>query len=321
MNYWWVNQNQTFHHEITGGYMWAPKRKQNGHKNIFYDNMTRVKPGDLLFSFYKSHIPYLGIITSHGYSQPKPKSDSAWQAWDPDGWMVNVEYTELRNKIFPKTHIDIIAPLLPKKYAPLQSNGNGLQGVYLTELPGPLANRLLQLIGQESNTILPRRGDYLGVILQDIEAATERIEKTIIRSDDIPETEKETIILARKGQGRFREDVLRLHKECPFTGISDPEHLRASHIRPWSKCLTNEERVDPLNGLALTPAADHLFDKGYLTFSESGEAIFSNRIEVYSLNRLGFWPEKYTYKITIKNQRQASYLSFHRSNIFKKKGF
>jgi hypothetical protein len=29
MRYWWVNQNQTYRHEIEGGYLWSPKRKSN----------------------------------------------------------------------------------------------------------------------------------------------------------------------------------------------------------------------------------------------------------------------------------------------------
>jgi hypothetical protein len=37
MRYWWVNQNQTFRHEITGGYLWSPKRNANGARNPFYE--------------------------------------------------------------------------------------------------------------------------------------------------------------------------------------------------------------------------------------------------------------------------------------------
>src|SRR3546814_16648113 len=30
MRYWWVNQNQTYRHEVAGGYLWSPKRNANG---------------------------------------------------------------------------------------------------------------------------------------------------------------------------------------------------------------------------------------------------------------------------------------------------
>ena len=32
MRYWWVNQNQTYRHEVSGGYLWSPKRKKNGRR-------------------------------------------------------------------------------------------------------------------------------------------------------------------------------------------------------------------------------------------------------------------------------------------------
>lgn len=45
MRFWWVNQNQTYRHEVRGGYLWSPKRKANGAQNAFYDFMREVRPG------------------------------------------------------------------------------------------------------------------------------------------------------------------------------------------------------------------------------------------------------------------------------------
>jgi hypothetical protein len=42
MRHWWVNQNQTYEAEISGGYIWSPKRNQNGARNQFYENMREV---------------------------------------------------------------------------------------------------------------------------------------------------------------------------------------------------------------------------------------------------------------------------------------
>ena len=33
MRYWWVNQNQTYVHEVGGGYLWSPKVNANGKSN------------------------------------------------------------------------------------------------------------------------------------------------------------------------------------------------------------------------------------------------------------------------------------------------
>ena len=63
---------------------------------------------------------------------------------------MKVNFTELKNQIRPTDHIDVLRPLLPSKYSPLQPNGNGLQSVYLTELPTPLAEVLIGIIGEEA---------------------------------------------------------------------------------------------------------------------------------------------------------------------------
>lgn len=65
--FWWANQNQTHKHEIKGGYMCSPKAKKNGANNIFYENMTKVKLGGVVFSFIGPNIQYLGVITSNKY--------------------------------------------------------------------------------------------------------------------------------------------------------------------------------------------------------------------------------------------------------------
>ena len=56
MRYWWVNQNQTFRHEVEGGYLWPPKRNANGARNPFYETMRDVSPGDLILSFADTRI-------------------------------------------------------------------------------------------------------------------------------------------------------------------------------------------------------------------------------------------------------------------------
>jgi len=54
--------------------------------------------------------------------------------------------------------------------------------------------------------------------------------------------------------------------------VSEPRHLKASHIKPW-RDATDAERPDGANGLLLSPHIDHLFDEGYLTFSSSQELV------------------------------------------------
>jgi hypothetical protein len=51
MKFWWAKQNQTYRHEIQGGYLWSPKRKANKARNPFYESMREVFIGDLILSF------------------------------------------------------------------------------------------------------------------------------------------------------------------------------------------------------------------------------------------------------------------------------
>jgi len=81
-------------------------------------------------------------------------------------------------------------------------------------------------------------------------------------------TQREALIQARIGQGRFRAEVTHLWgkgEACTLTGIALPELLIASHIKPW-RDSTNEERLDPANGLLLAVHADKLFDRHLLSF-------------------------------------------------------
>ena len=128
MRYWWVNQNQTYRHEIDGGYLWSPKKNKNEARNQFYENMREVSPGDLIFSFKDTCILAIGIAESYCYESPKPvEFGNAGNYWKDVGWKVKVRFTSLAHQIRPKEHMVLLLPFLPSKYSPLQANGNGLQ--------------------------------------------------------------------------------------------------------------------------------------------------------------------------------------------------
>ena len=130
MRYWWVNQNQTFRHDLAGGHLWSPKRNKNGVRNPFYDSMRMVALGDVVFSFADTKIKAVCIIASHGYEAPKPiEFGSAGAYWDNIGWRVGVKFVTLRAAMRPAGNVETLRPLLPQKYSPLQSTGAGMQRV------------------------------------------------------------------------------------------------------------------------------------------------------------------------------------------------
>ena len=94
VRYWWVNQNQTFHHELAGGYLWSPKRNANGARNPFYESMREVSPGDSLFSFVDTRIAAIGMAQLYCWESPKPvEFGEAGQNWENVGWKVRVAFT------------------------------------------------------------------------------------------------------------------------------------------------------------------------------------------------------------------------------------
>jgi len=79
--------------------------------------------------------------------------------------------------------------------------------------------------------------------------------------------------MSRIGQGRFRKNVIDVwgnDEKCALTLVSTREVLIASHIIPWSKCDSNEQRLDGANGILLCAHIDKLFDRHKLTFVKQG---------------------------------------------------
>ena len=98
MNFWWVNQKQTFKHEFEGGYMWSPKTDSNGRKNVTYDNMTKIAPGDLIFSYSYGEIKAVAFVTNSAESQERPSEFGKMGSyWKNDGWIVQATYHMLRS--------------------------------------------------------------------------------------------------------------------------------------------------------------------------------------------------------------------------------
>jgi hypothetical protein len=297
MRFWWVNQSQTYLHEVRGGYLWSPKRKADGTQNPFYDFMREVSPGDIVFSFADTWIRTIGVVQSFAYESPKPlEFGQAAAYWDRIGWRVDVHFHELRDgAIRPSKHMPLLGPLLPAKYAPLRLNGAGLQSVYLTRVDEPLAAMLIDLIGQEARALvmghrvaegLPESATTVGLI------EWEEHELARVRDDQtLPETDRQAVVLARRGHGLFKQRVMRIERACRVTGVSLEPHLRASHCKPW-RDASNEERLDGENGLLLTPTVDHLFDRGFIGFDGNGNLLIAPVADRASLVRMGIEVER-----------------------------
>ncbi|EGY02523.1 hypothetical protein AZA_32108 [Nitrospirillum viridazoti Y2] len=317
MRYWWVNQNQTYRQEVDGGYLWSPKRNANRARNPYYESMREVAPGDLVFSFMDTRIVAIGIAQSYCWESPKPTEfGTAGQNWDHVGWKVKVGFTELRHRIRPKDHMAVLAPLLPPKYSPLQANGNGLQSVYLAELPALFAEVLMGLIGAETEPLRVTATGVPPIAADDLDMWEHRMEKQVEADISIPETDRTAIIRARVGQGLFRQRVSQIERRCRITGVENPTHLVASHCKPW-RDASNEERLNGENGLLLTPSVDHLFDRGFIGFEDNGRLIISPAAHRPSLQRMGIKVDE-PVNVGGFTDIQKQFLDFHRTSVLLK---
>ena len=306
MRYWWVNQNQTYKFEVPGGFLWSPKTRADGGRNYFYKTMEEVRPGDLVFSFCKTYIKAIGVVQRSAVTAPKPDFRTAGSNWSREGWYVEVEFIELENPIKPKEFMEQIRPLLEERYAPLQANGDGLQGVYLTEISSAFADLLLMLtqvniplIQHELAPLPESESEYE----TNFEIAARGLEGDL---------EKIQLTKARRGQGIFKANVRLVETRCRVTGVSNIKHLRASHIKPWSES-NNEEKLDGYNGLLLSPHVDHLFDRGFISFHDAGSILVSNELNPDVLAR---WSLSAGQNVGEFRFGQRGYLEYHREVVF-----
>ena len=136
--------------------------------------------------------------------------------------------------------------------------------------------------------------------------------QAILDDPDLDATERDALVKARKGQGRFRKELLKLWQGCALSGCKNQTLLVASHIKPWAKA-SNRERLDPYNGLLLNPTWDRLFDLGLITFTDQGGVVFSPYLDTDDRQLLGVSAET----AVDLDGRHLPYIRYHRKTVFK----
>ncbi|MFS2204077.1 HNH endonuclease [Variovorax sp. Varisp36] len=128
-------------------------------------------------------------------------------------------------------------------------------------------------------------------------------------------TEAERLVVQRVGQGLFRDALLDYWQgRCCVTGLVETSLLRASHIKPWAKCVTDDERLDVFNGLLLAPHLDALFDGGWISFEDDGALLTSASLSGAARLQLGLSGD---WRLNGLKREHASYLAFHRQHEFR----
>lgn len=303
MAYWWVNQGKTWRDEVLGGFMWAPKTRTDGRRSTFYDNMILVKRGDVVFSYFAGGIGAVGLVLDEAVSSPKPDFGSAGERWNDDGWEVVVQFERLSSQIDPRRLLDLYRQT-HSDAGPMNYRGQ-VKMNYLFSIDPAFATALGQMCGVDLEHIRNYEStDFQAyALLEDT--------KDVLGDDARTRTERRQLSLSRVGQGIFKSRVASLEPRCRITGVNHTRHLIASHIKPW-RSSTDSERLDGANGLLLSPHIDHLFDRGLISFRDTGELIRSSRLPEEITQRWHVEGQAVTKPFT---RRQRDFLGFHRDEV------
>jgi HNH endonuclease len=218
------------------------------------------------------------------------KTSADWnlffQNGDPAGFIVGLEPTDrliTRSKLLEQRWIDSVSaprnPSARQRRNPIASTITGPQGLAALDSP---------------------------TIFDDIEAAAPELAT-------VNETTRDTLMKARLGQGQFRTELINYWRGCAVLGDLPESFLLASHIKPW-RASNNRERLDPYNGLLLSPLLNHVFDKGFISFDEDGKILLSNLIEEAIAFPLGLHDDLKLRKVEGCHQ---IYLRWHRTEVFR----
>lgn len=96
------------------------------------------------------------------------------------------------------------------------------------------------------------------------------------------------------------------------------ELLVASHIVPWS--VDKDNRLNPANGICLSPLYDKMFDRGLLGIREDysievSKELKENKDKFYYKRFIGSI-ENRKLRMPIEHRPEISFLEYHYNNLF-----
>jgi hypothetical protein len=170
--YWQVNHKTTGKQAEELGVLYAPKRNKADVETVYYKNMSKVKTGDVVFSYWNSRIQAIGLVMADPVDGGNPFTADLW---NQDGRIIKVNFTKVEVPFRPKDYISQIRPLLTVTPSPLDSKGDGVMG-YLTEITSELADLYVEL--SEGNVVNSMQTKATDKYSQEVIALSRRINWT-----------------------------------------------------------------------------------------------------------------------------------------------
>ena len=312
--FWWVNHSHTFRHEIEGSYLWfATRPRKSKARSESEKNIHKLLPSDVVLSFAEGEIGAVGVVlaTAREAAKPLEFNSLAEYADIETGWMVPVRFMSLQSPLRTEIHATEWAMVLPRKHSPILASGKPNHHMVLASVPSLMMETLFRLMSGEIQRTVGTIVEAVGRGLADDVAEVE-----IQRRSDISPIQKSDLLKARYGQGVFRTNVEVGEHSCRLTGVLDRRHLWARHIKPWSEC-GDAEKLDGSNGLLLAPHIAHLFERGYISFTDDGDLLVSQEMNPVVLDN---WHIQLPFSAGEFRPEQCFYLDYHRREVFQQHG-
>ena len=291
MRFFLVFQGTTYQEEKKLSCLWAPKFGKSGQEVHHHKRLVEVKINDRIIHLVNRKIVAISTAKSRAYDAEAPWKQDDSRPWLKNGRKIDVEMIELSEPILIDNIFQKIKSYLPEKYSPFDRNGSGNQG-YFYEINSKIFNTIL-------NTDFTN--DFYD--LDNLNRPESESTKDILRLN----------VRSSTWQSYFKNQLFKLWgSSCLVTGIKNENLLIGAHIKPWAKS-SDEEKIDPYNGLLLSPNADKLFEIGLISFQDNGSMMISDKINLSELKKLGI---ENNIKIDFK-EKNLIYLKYHRENKFK----
>ena len=159
------------------------------------------------------------------------------------------------------------------------------------------------------------------IVAQEEDAKT--MSKKLVAHFDVSREGKDEVSRTkrRKGQEYFRRLILSIYdSHCAITGIEIPQLLLASHIIPWADS-TPQQKLNPENGICLSPLYDKAFDKGFITISPDDYTIrLSSALREYESQE--YYDKHFgcvegrKMTMPIEHKPNRDFLAYHREKVF-----
>jgi putative restriction endonuclease len=294
MRYWWLNYGDDMDGQIDGGYVALPLRDSVGASKSSWTRLKEVRAGDLLIGCDEQ--TFVSIVAV--LSEAERETLDTGGAKSFPALIIDARHVELAKWI----DLEHLAQRLGEHLEPGPRPWEREPGRFgeLHALPDAAGMFMLEAADAlDGHTGHGVAGDAV------VEA---------LYAGELDEDTARALDEARAGQGSFRDNVMSLAgNRCCLSGLATPELLSVHHIKFWLSS-TNDERLDPHNGLVLAPTYGVAFMSGLLSFDDEGQALISELMEPTDVARLGL---RAVPGVVLRSERQRAYLAWHRAQIWR----